>query len=136
MLPDIPGHVTTSKLMCKNILVASGTQTAAGVDVKDFIGELAVIIATESQAADGSTTGVFTLQDSADNTTFATFAGAPTPVTVTAASAQSTVTLDQRNCRKYVQAKAVVTGTTATFATYIGLVGVKQVYGGSGVVTS
>ena len=128
MNSDLNGVLTDVKLMAKKILVAAGTQTAAGVDLRDFIGELMVIIATEGDNGDGGATIVVSILGSADNTTFATFAGAPAPTTITAASALNSVSVDTRNpaCPRYIQAHALTASTTATFVTGVVGLGLKQ----------
>lgn len=115
--------------MAKKILVAAGTQTAVGIDTRDFIGAIDLIIATEGDNGDGGATVVFTVLTSSDNTTFATFSGAPTPVTVTAASAINTMAVDTRatGISRYIQLKALTASTTATFNTAAIAGGVKQV---------
>jgi hypothetical protein len=115
-------------LMAKKILVAAGTQTAAGLDTRDFIGTIDAIVASEGDNGDGGATIVFTVLTSSDNATFATYAGAPTPVTVTAASAINTLAIDTRatGIARYVQLKALTASTTATFNTAAIAYGVKQ----------
>lgn len=127
MNPDIQGQLTASVLMQKRIVVASGTQTAAGVDMQDFIENCKIIVLYADQPADGSTSMQYSILDSADNTTFAATAGLPTFAAVTAASGSMSVALDTRNCRRYVQLKALTSSTTATNTTAAVLVGLKQV---------
>ena len=123
------GQRTGKLLMAKKILVAAGTQTGAGVDTRDFVGSLDAVIATEGDNGDGGATIVFTFLTSSDNTTFATYAGAPTPITVTAASALNTAGIDTRatGVLRYVQLKGLTASTTATFNTAAIAVGTKQV---------
>lgn len=115
--------------MAKKILVAAGTQTAAGIDTRDFIGTIDVIVASEGDNGDAGATIVYSVLTSADNTTFATFAGQPTPVTVTAASAINTLSVDTRatGISRYIQFKGLTASTTATFNTAAIASGVKQV---------
>lgn len=127
MNPDINGQLTASQLMAKNILVAAGTQTAAGVDVSQFIENCKIIVTYTGAAADGSHSMQYSILDSADNTTFAATAGLPTFAATTATSATLSVALDTRNCRKYIQLKALTSSTTATFITGAVVVGMSQV---------
>ena len=120
------GRDTAVNFVTRRVLVAAGTATYAGVDLKDFVGDLKVVLSTFSPIADGSTTALISFLDSSDNSSFATFAGAPTFAPITAATGLATVTLDTRACRRYVQAKHVVTGTTATFDIAVVGVGTKQ----------
>ena len=123
---DLNGQLDQVVFLNKNILVAAGTATIAGVDLKDFIGNLKVILTYSGAAADGSTTMTLNFLDSADNTTFTTITS-PTFSAVTATSGQVSVSLDTRSVRRYVQIRHVVTGTTATFCTSVVGVGQKQV---------
>lgn len=127
MNPDINGQLSASQLMAKNILVAAGTQTAAGVDVSQFIENCKVIITYTGAAADGSNSMQYSLLDSADNTTFAASSYLPTFAATTATSATLTCALDTRNCKKFVQLKALTSSTTATFITGAVIVGLNQV---------
>jgi len=123
---DINGVTSAFTLLQKNILVAAGTATIAGVDLQDYIGGVKLILTHAGAAADGSTTLTVNLLDSADNTTFATLTS-PTFAAITADSGQVSVNLDTRSVRRYIQARHVVTGTTATFCTSLIGVGIKQV---------
>lgn len=126
MQGDYNGELTASNFLCKQILVAAGTATVAGVDLKDFIGNVKVTLNFAGAAADGSTTLTVNFLDSADNTTYATIT-TPTFSAQTATSGTVSVAMDTRAVRRYVQARYVVTGTTATFTTSIVGVGLKQV---------
>jgi hypothetical protein len=125
MPTDLNGQLTHVALMSKKILVAAGTQTADGVDVRDFIGNLKVTIHSLGDNGDGGATIVYSLQDSADNTTFAALSS-PAPVTVTAASFTTSIAVDTRATRRYLQAKALTASSTATFVAGIIGVGLKQ----------
>lgn len=107
-------------------LVAAGTATFAGVDLRDFLGDIKVLLYTVSPITNGSTGLQGSFLHSADNTTFVTWADAPTFSLITAATATQSVSLDTRKCSRYVQFKHVITGTTATFATAVTGVGQKQ----------
>lgn len=98
----------------KHGLVASGTATFAAVDLSPFIGEIKLILSSSSPITDGSTTLQINLLESADNTTFATWAAAPTFTPVTGSTGLVEVSLDTRATKRYVQGRHVITGTTAT----------------------
>jgi hypothetical protein len=51
----------------------------------------------------------------------------PTFSAITGATGAAAVSLDTRDVRRYIQARHVVTGTTATFTTSLIGVGLKQV---------
>lgn len=99
----------------KHALVAAGTATFAGVDLAPFIGEVKILLSSSSPVADGSTTLQIDLLESADNSTFATWAARPTFSPVTGTTGLVEVSLDTRATKRYVQARHIVTGTTATF---------------------
>ncbi len=126
-MPAISGQWSVAQLMAKNILVAAGTQTAAGVDLIDYIETVKVIVTYTGASSDGAMSMQYSLLDSADNTTFAASSYLPTFAATTATSNTQTVELDTRNCKRYVQFKALTSSTTATFITGAVLVGVKQV---------
>jgi hypothetical protein len=123
---DINGELSSFTLLQKNILVAAGTATIAGVDLQDYIGNVKLILTHAGAAADGSTTLTVNLLDSADDTTYTTLT-TPTFAAITATSGQVSVALDTKAVRRYIQARHVVTGTTATFATSLIGVGLKQI---------
>jgi hypothetical protein len=124
MTSDINGLTSTVSLLQKNILVASGTATIAGVDLKDFIGNMKLIL-NYAQPSAGAGLQI-SLLDSADNTTFSALSS-PTFANQTASSGTVEVALDLRNCKRYVQCQHVVTGTTGTFTASLIGVGIKQV---------
>jgi len=126
VISDLNGATSEFVLLNKNILVASGTATIAGVDLQDYIDNVMLVLTYSGAAADGSTTLTINLLDSADDTTYTTLTS-PTFAATTAASGQVSVALDTRAVRRYIQARHVVTGTTATFCTSLVGVGFKQV---------
>ena len=86
MNPDIAGNLTPLTLCAKRVAVGAGTQTFAGVDLKDFIGNCKITIAHNELSGSGATSIQYSLLDSADNTTFAASAYLPTVAANTAAS--------------------------------------------------
>lgn len=117
----------TTVLLTKNILVASGTATVAGVDISDYIGSVKFNLQYASGAGDGSTTLTINLLGSADNTTFTTLTS-PTFAPQTASSGLVEVSAEVDAIGyKYIQARHVVTGTTATFTTALSVTGFKRV---------
>lgn len=125
---DINGALSEFALIpAVNLLVAAGTQTYAGVDVKDYIGEIKLVFTHAGAAADGSNSLQVSILDSADNTTFAASAGLPTFAAITASSGTVSVGLDTKACKRYVQGKLLTSSTTATFRSACVGVGLKQV---------
>ena len=127
MNPDINGQLNSLQLAAKRVAVGAGTQTFAGVDLKDFIENCKISITHNEFSGSGSTSIVYPFLDSADNTTFAASAYLPTPVTTTAASPMIEVALDTRNCKQYLQLKALTSSTTATFDIGAIITGLKQI---------
>jgi len=124
-LQNLNGELTGLQFMNAHALVAAGTATFAGVDVKEFLGDIALILTSAN--ANATTGAQISLLQSADNTTFATWAAAPTFALLTSAvTGPLQASLDTRACQRYIQAKHVVTGTTATFDLALIGVGVKQ----------
>lgn len=127
MNPDLNGQTTALKLACKRVAVGSGTQTFAGVDLKDFIENCKIVIGHEEFSASGVTSIVYSFLDSADDTTYAASAYLPTPTTTTAASAEIEIALDNRNRKRYLQLKVLTASTTATFDIGAHIIGLKQI---------
>lgn len=127
MNPDINGQLTALTLCAKRVAVGAGTQTFAGVDLKDFIQNCKIAISHTELSGSGSTSIQYSLLDSADNTTFAASSYLPTVAANTAASATIEVALDTRNCKRYVQLKALTASTTATFDIGAHVIGLKQI---------
>ena len=126
--PDLNGELTAFTVIPGvNLLVAAGTQTYAGVDIQDYIGNLKLIFTWAGAAADGANSLAVSILDSADNTTFAATAGLPTFAAITATSGEVSVALDTRNCRRYIQGKLLTASTTATFRNAMVGVGLKAV---------
>lgn len=121
---DLQGQLSVGKLCADHLLVAAGTQTFAGVDLRDYVGNVVAAITATQDSADA--TVVVSFLESSDNSTFATWAGAPTPVTITGTNVATSVAIDTRATKRYVQAKLLTASTTATFDIGIAAVGLKQ----------
>lgn len=127
MNPDINGQLTALQLCAKRVAVGAGTQTFAGVDLKDFMNNCKIAITHNELSASGVTSIMYSFLDSADNTTFAASAYLPAPTTTTAAAPMIEIALDTRNCKQYLQMKALTASTTATFDVGAILIGLKQI---------
>jgi NAD dependent epimerase/dehydratase family enzyme len=57
MNPDIAGQLTPLKLCAKRVAVGAGTQTFAGVDISDFIGNCKIVI-THSELSGSEATSI------------------------------------------------------------------------------
>lgn len=124
---DLNGSLSALQLCAKRVAVGAGTQTFAGVDLQDFINNVKIIITHNEFSGSGVSSIAYSFLDSADNTTFAATAGLPTVAANTNAAATIEVALDTRNCRRYLQLKALTASTTATFDIGAVAVGLKQV---------
>ena len=127
MSPDLNGATTQSSLMQVQILVAAGTQTYAGIDLQEFVGNVKLIASATQRS--GARTCAFHILESADNSTFATYAGSPTFAECTAAAGTTTIqsaALDTRATKRYIQGQVMVTGATGTFDCQVCAVGEKQ----------
>ncbi len=124
---DINGQFNALQLAAKRVAVGAGTQTFAGVDIKDFIENCKIVITHNEFSASGSTSIIYSFLDSADNTTFAASAYLPTATTTTAAAPTIEIALDTDNCKRYVQLKALTASTTATFDIAAVIIGAKQI---------
>lgn len=118
------GLTTPSAFINTQVLVASGTGTVAGVDLRDFIGDIKLLLTVSQQSAGAGCQ--ISLLHSTDNTTFVTWAAAPTFTNITGATSLQSVSLDTRTCNRFVQGKHIVTGTTGSFAIALIGVGTKQ----------
>lgn len=127
MNPDINGQLTALQLCAKRVAVGAGTQTFAGVDLRDFINNCKIAITHNEFSGSGATSIQYSLLDSADNTTFAASAYLPTVAANTFASPMIEIALDTRNCKRYLQLKALTSSTTATFDIGAVIVGMKQI---------
>ena len=126
-MKDPNGQLTALTLCAKRIAVGAGTQTFAGVDLRDFVNNCKVVISHTELSGSGATSIIYSLQDSADNTTFAASAYLPAAVTTTASAPTIEIALDTRNCKRYVQLKGLTASTTATFDVGAHVIGLKQV---------
>ena len=100
---------------------AAGTQTPAGVDIRDYQGILAVVVELKTGA-----TGTLDVkvQDSADNITFADISPVVSIATMSTVASVQAIAVDTRLARRYIRAYAVITTGPSLFAVYA--VGAKQ----------
>src|SRR5690242_7183844 len=127
MNPGTKGQYSSSSLCAKRVAVGAGTQTFAGIDLQQYIGDLLISISHNEFSGSGSTSIQYSFLDSSDNSTFATAAYLPTVAANTAAAATIEVGLDKHQCKRYVQIKALTATTTATFDIGATAFGMKQI---------
>lgn len=104
------------------------TANGTGVDLKDFVGQIAVVL--DSAAGTGTTPTLdVKLQDSDDNSTFADISPAVAFAQVTGAGVSTQrIGASADSLRRYVRAVATIGGTTPSFTFSVNLIGRKQVF--------
>lgn len=125
--PDLSGQLTALKLATKRVAVGAGTQTFAGIDLQNFVNNMKIMVSWSEFSTSGVTSLQISLLDSADNTTFAASSYLPTVAANTNSDALLEIPLDTRNCKRYVQLKALTASTTATFDIGAIACGLKQI---------
>ena len=111
----IAGHPTAAR---------TSTGQTSGIDLKNYDGD--VVFLLDSAAGTGtSPTLDVTIEDSADNSSFAAITGAAFTQVVDAASAQKLV-VNKDSARRYVRVKYTVGGTTPSFTFSVNAVGVLK----------
>ncbi len=110
------------------ISIVAETTTYAGVDIKDYIDDISLILSMKRPNACASTINV-TLLHSGDNSTF-TALTAPTFAQVTTATETTElISVNTRGLYRYLQVKATTASasSTGTYVSSVVGVGVKQV---------
>lgn len=124
MTPNDMGYLPSISLIPAAAVTATANGTA--VDIKDFIGNLQVLL--DAGAGTGTTPTLdIKLQDSPDNVTFTDIAG-KSFTQVTAAASRQQMVLNTDACARYVRAVATLGGATPSFPVSVQAVGVKQVF--------
>lgn len=100
------------------VATVTSTSTGSGIDVRDYVGRIAVILDSGAASAGTSPTLNVKIQSSADNSTFADISGATfTQVTDAAASFQQ-IAIDVDSTARYIRAVGTVGGTSTPTFTY------------------
>ena len=113
-----------------DLLTGLGTSTktatgnGTGIDLKDYEGDILFIL--DSAAGGGSSPTLdVTIEDSADNSTFAALSGAAfTQVTGSASSQKLSISADE--CKRYVRVKFTIGGSSPTFDLSVTGLGLKK----------
>lgn len=110
-----------------DIAARTSTVTTSAVDLKEYLGKIAVIqqvgtVSGTSPTLDGK------IQDSADGSTGWTDISV-TATQVTASNSQQVLSVDTRVARRYIRYVGTIAGTTPSFTMGIVLVGQKQYNG-------
>lgn len=122
-----PLGATTVQFVVPTNMTAE-TTTVAGVDLKDFVDDILIVLSAKRPNASAGATLNVTFKDSPDNSTFTAVSGGPT-IALAAATTETvtTVSISTRAIQRYLQASYICAGTTGTFNTSVIGVGVKQV---------
>ena len=111
----IAGHPTAAR---------TATGQTSGIDLKDYDGD--VVFLLDSAAGTGtSPTLDVTIEDSADNSSFAAITDAAFTQVTGTASAQKLV-VNKDSARRYVRVKYTIGGTTPSFTFSVNAVGVTK----------
>jgi len=111
----IAGHATAAR---------TATGQTSGIDLQTYDGD--VVFLLDSAAGTGtSPTLDVTIEDSADNSSFAAITGAAFTQVTTTASAQKLV-VNKDGARRYVRVKYTIGGTTPSFTFSVNAVGVAK----------
>jgi hypothetical protein len=111
----IAGHPTAAR---------TATGQTSGIDLQQYDGD--VVFVLDSAAGTGtSPTMDVTIEDSADNSSFAAITGAAFTQVVDAASAQKLV-ISKDEARRYVRVKYTIAGTSPSFTFSVNGIGVKK----------
>lgn len=104
------------------------TTTVAGVDLKDFIDDILIVLSSKRPNASAGATLNVTFKDSPDNSTFTALTAGPT-IALAAATTETvtTVSLSTRSVQRYLQVSYIAAGTTGTFDVSVVGIGLKQV---------
>ncbi len=108
--------------------ITAETTTVAGVDLKDFIDDVLIVLSSQRPNASAGATLNVTFKDSPDNSTFTAVSGGPT-IALAAATTTTTATasISTRAIQRYLQASYICAGTTGTFDASVIGIGLKQV---------
>lgn len=124
MIDDITGIGNAVEI--DPVATVTSTSTGSGIDIRDYIGRMAVILTCGAASAGTNPTITVKLQESADNSTFADITGATFTAVTDAASFQQ-IAIDCDSAERYIRAVGTVGGTnTPTFAYSVIGYGVKK----------
>jgi len=113
------------------VMIGSASVTASangtGIDLKDYEGEIGVILNASNATAGSSPTLDVKLQDSADNSSFNDISGAAfTQVTGSGGGVQK-MTLNSDSIRRYIRHVVTIGGTSSpAFPVGLTLLGIKK----------
>lgn len=120
------GYLPTISLIPASDVAATANGT--GVDIKDYVGSLQLLLDAGAATAGTSPTLDVKIQDSDDNSSYADVTGKAFTQVTTVASRQQMV-IDTNAVRRYIRAVVTVGGTNSpSFPASLQGVGIKQVF--------
>lgn len=114
MMPiDLKSNLTVARSFAP--LSRTATANGTALDVQQYNGNLLAIVDCGAASAGTTPTADFTVEDSADNSTFAanTLALSAAFTQVTTAASLQTRSIDLRACRRYVRIVFTIGGTSS-----------------------
>lgn len=103
-------------------LAATASRTSSnngsGVDLREFAGDVGVVLDSAAASAGTNPTLDVTLEDSADNSSFAAVSPAAAFTQVTSVAGSQKLVVNKDGCRRYVRAKWVIGGTSSPAFTF------------------
>ena len=123
MIRGLPGHLTS--VTPHPPVARTATGDSASVDLKDYIGEVLVYLNVGTVAGTDTPTLTVALHDSANDSAFAALSPA-VAFTAKTATGQQAISLDTRQCRRYLRAAYTISGTNPSFTFSVCVHGRKQ----------
>jgi len=131
-LTSFPTAVSVANLLCPAAGALTVDANGTGIDLQDYEG-LGLVIANYSLGTDADELCTITLEDSADNSSFAAITAA-VGATAFAAIVDDAAAADRcfgrvinvNQARRYLRAVVDVTGTTPAFTGTVTFVGIKK----------
>ena len=111
----IAGHPTAAR---------TATGQTSGIDLRTYDGDLVFLLDSAAGSGTSPTLNV-TIEDSADNSSFAAISGAAFTQVTGTASAQKLV-VNKDSARRYVRVKYTIGGTSPSFTFSVNAVGVTK----------
>lgn len=126
MSPDIFSNTATGSL--RDPVSATATGNGTGFDLRTLGPGIGLALIHQSIGVVGGTSPTYTgsIEDSADNSTFAALSPAQAFTQVTASTNRQSMALDLRQVRRYIRHVQTVGGTSPTFLVSVVIVAQKE----------
>ena len=113
----IAGHPTAAR---------TATGQTSGIDLRVYDGDVVFVLDSAAGAGTSPTLDV-TIEDSADNSSFAAIAsGAVAFTQVTGSASAQTLEVDANGCKRYVRVKYTIGGSSPSFTFSVNAIGLKK----------